>query len=429
MSNSIEQSGARGFLVLRSWRSRLPPALSRGLVAAALSCVACGDEATIIGAGGAAAQPGEGLPGAPTNPAILLVGQVYSPEAYNTYVGVLPEVPEGEVSFDTFREFGNANAYSHAGYVFVEEDGVVQRFSVGEDLQLVDGPRFSWRDFGFAEINTTSTVFVSTTRAYTFAPSLDLIIVWSPEEMALTGTIPLGLPERPADMETFAYDGYLVGDRVVWNVFSGSFDSLTTHPAVTLVIADADSDAPVQVIEDNRCLPGGPSFVDENGDYYVHGGGYFGYFLAYGGIPDAKTCILRMRAGAEQLDPDYLLDYQALTGSYASDPWFHIGGSQYMARAWNPAVPFPESPDEFWDNGALTPLLVDTSAASAAPYSGLDRKSVDGQTRKVDGVGYYQLSDTGYVENGNTDVVALRPDGVQPKFHLNGFLLGLERLR
>jgi hypothetical protein len=64
--------------------------------------------------------------------------------------------------------------------------------------------------------------------------------------MALTGTIPIGLPERPADMETFAYDGYLVGDRVVWNVFSGSFESLTTHPAVTLVIADADSDTPAQ---------------------------------------------------------------------------------------------------------------------------------------------------------------------------------------
>jgi hypothetical protein len=424
MSNGKKmRPGARGFQLLPR-RSERSSVVRQTFAAAALLCSGCGDEATVIGAGGVEPRAGE----APASSAILLVGQIYSPEAYNTYVGVLPDVPVGDVSFDAFREFGNANAYSYGGHVFVEEDGVVQRFSVNENLELVDGPRFSWRDFGFAEINATSTVFVSATRAYTFAPALGLIIVWSPEDMTLTSTLPIELP-RPADMETFAYDGQVVGEQVIWNVFSGSFASGAVHPGVTLVIADGDSDAPVRVVEDGRCLPGGPSFVDESGDYFVHAGGYFGYFLAYGGVPDARTCILRMSAGAAQLDADYMLDYQAVTGSYASDPWFYIGGGQYMARSWNPEVPFPEVPDEFWDNAALRPLLVDTSAAAASPYPGLVGKSVDGVTRKVDGVGYYQLSDTGYVENGNTDVVELRASGVVPRFHLNGFLLGLERIR
>lgn len=369
---------------------------------------------------------------APTNSAIMLAGQVYTPDEYLTYVGVFPKVPTGNVSFEKFREFGNANASTFGGYVFVEEDGRVKRFSVDEDLQLVDGPEFSWQDFGIASANASYTVFVSVERAYTFAPELDVIVVWSPEDMELIDSIELDFPERPADMETWASDGHLVGDRVVWNVFSGSFESNTVHPAITLVIADAnDSDAPVEIVEDDRCLPGGPSRVDEDGDYYVHGEGYFGYFLAYGGVPDARTCILRMKAGETELDPDYLVDYKEVLGSYISEQWIHVTGDQFLANAWDPDLPLPEDPEEFWGNEALRPLLADIGDESAEPYPHLEGKeSVDGTTRELDGVSYYQLSDTGYVEGGNTDVVALRPDGIRQQFHLSGgFMLGLERVR
>ena len=85
-----------------------------------------------------------GRPGEPTNSAVLIAGQAYTAEDYLTYVGVFPEVPEGDVDFENFRELGNANVTVHDGRVFVEQDGVMQRFSVDEALQLVAGPRFSW---------------------------------------------------------------------------------------------------------------------------------------------------------------------------------------------------------------------------------------------------------------------------------------------
>ncbi|HTV19756.1 MAG TPA: hypothetical protein VMG12_13820, partial [Polyangiaceae bacterium] len=390
------------------------------LLPALLGLAACGgrdDTAVAPPTSGETPPDGEGLgggaPEAPTNSAILLAGQVYSPEAYNTYVGIFAEVPEGDVDFASFREFGNANVYSHAGYVFVEEDGVMQRFSVDANLELVEGPRFSWQEFGIASINASYTVFVSNERAYTFAPELGVVVVWSPEEMVRVGTLPIEMPERPAGMETFAYDGHLVGDQVIWNVFSGNFEAPSVYPAVTLAIADATrDDAPVRFIEDARCVPGGPAHVDDAGNYFVHGGGYYGYFLAYGDAdPAARACILRVNAGESTFDPDYLVDYQALTGSAVSDPWFHIIGSQYMARSWDPSVPFPEDPDLFWDNAALRPLVIDTDASTAQPYPDLvGAKGVDGTTREVDGISYYQLSQTGYVENGDTDVVELHPE-------------------
>jgi hypothetical protein len=78
----------------------------------------------------------------------------------------------------------------------------------------------------------------------------------------------------------------------------------------------------------------------------------------------------------------------------------------------------------------MRPLLIDTDAGTAVPYPGLgNSKAIDGVTRKIDGISYYQLSQTGYVEDGNTDVVELHPSGIVQKFHLSGFLIGLERVR
>lgn len=369
--------------------------------------------------------------GEPTNPAVVVTAQIVTPTDYLTFVRAFPDVPEGDVDFSGFREFGNANTYLNEGKLFVEQDGVVQRFDVNEDLELVEGPRFSWADFGIATAEASYTVFVSGTRAYTFAPQLGVVVVWDPDAMVRTGVIDIDFPERPVGSQTWASSGHVVDGNVVWNVFSGSFETLVPHTAVTLTIANANSDEPLTVLEDARCLPGGPAFVDEQGDYYVHGGGFFGYFYAYGGVPDARTCVLRMNAGETRFDPDYELDYKEVTGSYVNTPWIQVTEDQYVTRAWDPAIPVPESPDDFWAGEGLRPLLVDLSERTAEPYPDLEGViDVDGETRIVDGVSYFQITETGYGEGGEAEIVELHPNGIRPKFRmLGGFLLGLERLR
>jgi hypothetical protein len=370
----------------------------------------------------------ESTPG--ENGAVMVVGQAYTVDDYLTYLRIFPEVPAGNVDFSEFREFGNANAYAFGGYVFVEEDGVVTRFTVNDQLELVEGPAIAWTNYGIASANASYTVFASIDRAYTFAPELGVVLMWNANDMTLTGTLPLDLPERPASMETWAYDGHLIGDTVVWNVFSGDFDAVSSFPGVTLAFADAQSDEPVRIVEDDRCLGGGPSRVAEDGTYYVQAAAYYGYFYAYGATPGARTCMLRLTPGADSLDPGFMVDYQSLTGSYVSDLWLPVGGSRYVVRAWDPGVAFPENPDEFWDNAALRALIVDTETGSSEPYPDLDGLvSIDGKARDVDGVSYYQINQTGYDVGGEVDVVELHPDRVRQKFHLSGFLLGLERVR
>lgn len=416
-------------MALRTCFTRLTSNLSRRagdartgcLVAllAALPALGCSDDSE---------KAAEGDAG--KNPAVLVTAQSVTPDDYLTYVAAFDDVPQGHVDLAGFREFGNSNVYAYGGYAFVENDGVVKRFSVGQDLTLIDGPELSWQNFGIARSNASYAVFVSKHRAYTLAPDLGVVVVWDPESMEVTGTLPVDLP-RPPDMETWAYDGYLVGDKVFWNVFSGDFENFDIYPAVTVVIADAESDAPVRIIEDPRCLPGGGSRVDEKGDYYVEGGAYYGFFLTYAPVAEgAKTCMLRIKAGETEFDADYAVDYEELLGSYVSDPWYHVKGRQYVVRSWDPEVPFPEDSEEFYDNEALRPLFVDLDEGSVEPYPDLAGKTgIDGVTRKVDGAAYYQLSETGYVPGGTAEIVELKADGIHPRFDIDGFLLGLERLR
>jgi hypothetical protein len=172
---------------------------------------------------------------------------------------------------------------------------------------------------------------------------------------------------------------------------------------------------------------------DAQGDYYVRAGALWGQYAAYGeGSESVRTCLLRIAAGEEQFDPDYLLDFRELTGSYVNYPWFHVTGSQYLALAWDPAQALP-SVDEFYlpDTTALfRPLLVDVDARTAAPYPAVaGGKLISSDEFQVDGVSYYQLSQTGYVDGGTADIVELRPEGVVPRFHVPGSIWALARIR
>ena len=216
------------------------------------------------------------------------------------------------------------------------------------------------------------------------------------------------------------------------NVFSGSFETNLAYPAITLVVADAHTDAAPEFVEDSRCLPGGPSFVDTNGDYYVHGAGFFGLFYAYGNPPEGTgTCALRVKAGETQFDPDYALSYEDVTGSAINTPWIGLGSGRYFTRAWDPKVAIPESSDDFWVGEGLKPLLVDDAEGTAEPYPDLEGVyDVDGVTRIIDGVSYFGTADADREPGGSSDVIELHPSGAKQKFHLVGGYLGsLARIR
>lgn len=410
-----------------------------GLALLALVAAACSDEITVLPAPEAPSEepeapaPEDEEPG----PAILIAGLVAGVDGYTLYISAEPEIPSGDFDYSRSLEINatDSYAYTSGGAVFVWEGESLRmrRFDLGDDLELEEGPTLG---FSNEVPGASNHVFISATRAYSLSTDLDRVVVWNPEAMEITGTIEIPELDRPEGMTSFAYwgRGDVVGDRVIWEIVSSDDESNVAYPATTLAIASASDEEPVTFIEDERCTGGGGGLADANGDYYVRSGAMWGRFAALGeGAEDVRTCVLRLNAGDDAFDPDYLVDFRELTGSYVNYPWFHVSGSQYVAHVWPSETPLPESVDDFYASDAAThyeQLLVDVDTQTSEPYPHLAGASlISSDEFKIDGVSYYQLSETGYVEGGSTDVVELHPDGIERRFHVLGSLWALARIR
>jgi hypothetical protein len=398
----------------------------RGLciAAAVLFAAGCGTDTT---------EQDENTPG--SQPAVLIGVYIDVPEGRNIYVGAVPDVPEGELDYSGFLEFGNVDVSTYGAWVFVwdREAARLTRFGVREDFSLYqDGEGLSFLSYSAGgPFEGGEIAFISATRAYTLSSELDVVAIWNPTTMEITGTIPMQPPDVPSGFVSWAHTPTVVRDRVVWQIVSDNRDTDEVHHAVTLAVADADTDEPVRYVTDERCAVANGGHVDEHGDYYVRADGYWGYYAVYGdAADDVRTCVLRLRAGESEFDPDYEVDMESLTGSRINWPWFHVEGSRYVAWAWNRDETPPEDPDSYWMSRAFQPLLVDVEERTSEPYPDLDGTIiVSSAERALDGVSYYERSEVGYVGAENhADIVELRTTGIVHKFSIPS-LWALGRIR
>lgn len=401
---------------------------AKGGMMAALALVLAAS--SIAGCGSSDSPESGADAGAGESAAILIGVFVRNPDGRNVYVGAVPDLPSGELDYSGFLEFGDINVSTSGGYVFVwdREPATMKRFAVADDMTMTEGPTLSFLEQGVS--GNASTVYISDSRAYTLSPALDLIVVWDPEAMEITGTIDVTPPERAEGLGTFAAGGHVAGDSVIWPLVSTNWDGELHFQGAAVAIADATSNAPVQIVEDERCVGSDGAYVDASGDFYLRAGGYWGSAAAYGNAAaTARTCVLRIKAGESVFDPGFMADMKELTGSYVNFPWFHVEGSSYLAQAWDAATPFPESIDDFWDGAGLTPMLVDVATGESEPYPHVaGHTMVSSAEFELDGTSYYQLSDTGTAVNGSAEIVELRPEGIVNRFSLPE-LWALDRIR
>jgi len=399
------------------------PALASAAIAALLG-LACDSDTS---------EPTPDTPG--DQPAVLVGVYVETPDGRNIYAGALPDVPAGELDYSNFLEFGNVDLSAYAGWVFVwdREAASLTRYNASADFSLFpDGPALSFLNYSpGAEFAGGELVFISSTRAYALSSGLDAVVVWNPTTMEITGTIPMAAPVVPEGLFPFAHHPTVAGDRVIWQIVATDGDSQRIHHAAMLAVANANTNEPIRYITDERCAGANGGHVDASGDYYVRADGYWGYYAAYGERPaEVQTCMLRLRAGQAEFDPEYMVPLETLTGSRINWPWFHVEGTRYIAWAWNPAEALPADPLEYWTSRGFKPLLVDLELGTSVPYPDLDGTIiVSSAERSLDGVSYYEWSPTGYIGVDNhADVVELHSTGIVRRFSLPS-LWALGRIR
>lgn len=345
----------------------------------ALAPAACGDDARIL-----AQRPGAPLrepadpdepapaeaPAQPGAPLYAIATVVSGPEESNMYLRVLESLePAADLDLSTAREFpGWSDVKVSGGKLFVSsgEGPIVTRFGVNEQLELVEEGRVSFGAYT-EDASMYLQHFVSETKAY-LSLSVNEYVVWDPSTLSITGTItgpqmdPIG-----AALAAPAQDrGMIVrGARLYHSVNWFDYENYQMPGTSRVVVIDTETDTIISSA-DAPCPYLEPGTVNEQGDIYYSN---WVYSPAATLVNDqARACAVRIPAGSDAPDPDFRLEFAAMTGGHEAAAMEYLGGGQALIsvfheekQAFDPALTHP-SDWLFGENWRFATLDLETGA-------------------------------------------------------------------
>ncbi|WP_438030506.1 hypothetical protein [Sorangium sp. So ce233] len=296
-----------------------------------LPCIAaCGDDtsdatgsgATSGGAGGEGAGGAtSGTGGAPdTGPMYALTVQVFGPDGGDTqsYILVTDTLDSDQpLSLDDGVEvLGRALGVGPdgGGAVFVASDAAatVTRYDLQQDGSLEEGDTVSFQGKGLAKIGEYGSQFhfVSETKAYFFDGPTAQVVVWNPEEMAVTGDIPLDSLVVPDATLTYSSAPPLrLGDDVI--TFGGWRVGPEVPSLAAVVVVDSATDE-ATVVTDDRCGYVRDGVEGPDGMIYVATEAYGAAVHRLNPDNAAAPCMLRFDPETRQFDPDFHVEISTL---------------------------------------------------------------------------------------------------------------------
>jgi uncharacterized protein DUF4374 len=368
-------------------------------------------------------------------PAVMVAVNVQMTDDSVLYVGAYPALPEGELDTSQMLEVGgsaSAAAFNGSVYVWEGELGQYTRFSVDASLGLVRELSVSFMNLGGTGPSMTS--FVSPTQAYTLTTENQQIIAWNPSDMTVSGSISTEALVDPDYPRVEYGEPAIFGDYVAWPILWSDYDAFRFKPEVGVALVRIGSSEPAMVVRDARCGAGWSLYTNAAGDLYATGNGYFGFAHFYG--EEASTypndCVLRMRAGTTEFDPDYRVDLNAATGSPAVFHTWHVSDDTLLAAVWDPQMDPSSLPtsDDYW-NAPLLRTLVDLNSGTSTLVEGIPPSAVWSTVN-------YRLDDTLYVpesdgslelETVTSTLYRVTGAGAERAFSVAGDLWAIGRIR
>ncbi|MEN0060838.1 MAG: DUF4374 domain-containing protein [Myxococcota bacterium] len=187
-------------------------------------------------------------------------------------------------------------------------------------------------NLGVTSSNDTTT-FLSPTRAFYFDFSGQLI-VFDPEAMELVGAI-----DGP-DMQREGFPGprfsppVLVGDELYVSLAWANIDTIDLIPSVTVAVFWVSEERLLRVVEDARCAYGHRGFAHDGAFYLVGEGGDGAGNLVEPDLP--PPCLVRIREGEEQFDPDFYLNLAESTGRpFVANGPVGIGEGRFLTMVYD----------------------------------------------------------------------------------------------
>ena len=316
-------------------------------------------------------QDGNGEDGAaapsPAQTAVVTSILVRGPDRDLTYLVASAEAPTGTIDLSRAPELEGGEVWQNEDAVFVGVNERLQRFVVANDDSFELAGELSLVNYGVDYINN-SPIFFSPTRAYYVDAPRAQIITFNPTSMEITGDIPV--PElRRGDYTTWFGRPRRVGDRYLAAVLFTNEDWTQTAPDSTVgIVIQDDTSEPVRFLRDARGAGAYLSWLDSRGDFYFSADGLSGS-LGIQGLQDIPgPRVLRVRAGSDSVDPNYLLDLGELLGTPGTFGFWPVSDTRFVVQAWASDV-------------RPADVLTPGDSAWAAPY--FDWFTVDAVTRDV----------------------------------------------
>ena len=206
-----------------------------------------------------------------------------------------------------------------------------------EDGALVEGLTVSFANFGPTSLASDSrqTVLLSETKAYFLDISSSQIIVWNPSAMETIGAIPLTVAEPPEGLTQNALRVNLIdGLLVAYNGYRNEQDILAARTDFWWIDPDTDEIVATDVTEQCGNLQPIVS-TTTNGDTYIGMSGVMAMEHALGLPGSVPPCAIRIRAGAREVDPTYLADFNALTGGLPTSGPIPAGNDRGLLLAYD----------------------------------------------------------------------------------------------
>lgn len=320
--NRTQTITLEGFEFMTVSRAHRPSTLRKRAHIVVLSTLAislafgCGDD---DGANGAGAGGTGGSAVAPFSGAVLCTLVVNPDDSVAFFVRLVSdaELEQGEQIIDGLQGAievgGGADCTVQGRSVFVtnSESPTIARFDEVDGV-LVEGPRVSFMQFGVTAV-FREPVILSNTKAYYLDQGSRQIVIWNPAEMTTIGSIPLGLAEPAEGLRQDNVFTQFVGDLLV--VFNRYRDEQeVTAPRTDFWFIDSKTDDIVATDVTEECGGFRYSTVAANGDVYL---GQWSRTVAQHALElpgSFPPCLVRIRAGTREIDRDYTVDLNALTG-------------------------------------------------------------------------------------------------------------------
>lgn len=306
--------------------------------------------------------------------------QVYG-DVKMSYLPVVSSLDVDEISINDALEVDGRSSVAKLGkwlFVAASTKPEVVRYTINGDGELVEDKRLNFANYGVPEffaINEWGAVFVNEEKAYIFNGNDGSHVIWNPTTMKITGEIEApGIVKEGYDMESVAV---VRGDRMYRLFTFLNYDTWEFLPQPQyLAVYDVEKDELLELEEEDRCvqLYALPS-VDEDENIYFSGHVWTPGLSLTSDYP--KSCALRVKAGEDNFDDDWQLNFADVTDGREAASLRYIGDGKALLDVFHDErtdIVEDTDPNELVSTANWRLWLVDLEEMSGAPLESVGFK-------------------------------------------------------